>query len=249
MAISKLNRQVLRLSGKGVEDWLSGLITNTIDNTINFAGLLSPQGKILADFFIINSGDTLLIDTSEKFSDNLVKRLKMYRLRAPIIIEATDLNVYALWGGVGEEGHEDPRDPRLGRRLVSSKLLDGPADYDTHRLSLGIADSHWDFESGDLFPANANMDRLNGVDFKKGCFVGQEVVSRMHRKTNIRKRLSGLMLSGPAQKGDALSLGTRTVGEVRHVNDDHAMALVRLDRLEGQDQPITVQGQPITLIP
>jgi len=191
MASASLNRIIFRLSGEGVQDWLSGLITNEINGDATFAALLTPQGKIIADFFIYKEGDALLLDTPSKFAADLHKRLRMYRLRAPIEIEETDLTVKAVWDNDNAEGFMDPRHPTLGNRVIGPASSASGGDYNAHRLSLGVADSEWDFDSAKVFPADANMELMNGVDFKKGCFVGQEVVSRMKRRQSGRPHFSG----------------------------------------------------------
>lgn len=249
MPIANLNRAVIRLSGEGVHDWLSGLITNSIDQDLNFAALLSPQGKIIADFFVFRDDASVLLDTAAKFSDTLQKRLSMYRLRAPIVIEKTDLNVYAAWSGTGDEGYMDPRHPDLGHRIYTEAMTteQSDEDYDLHRLSLGIPDSTYDFESAELFPANTNMDLLSGVDFKKGCFVGQEVVSRMHRKTKIKKRLRGFRFEGPLSE-DTIKLGDRTVGDILHSRAQAGMALLRQDRLPDGDVKLKAGQTDIKLL-
>ena len=155
MPITQLDRTVFRLSGEGVTAWLDGLTTNSLNGPINFAALLTPQGKIIADFFVTHDGKDLLLDTPVKFADSLFKRLRMYRLRAPIDIQQTELNVYAIWGGEGDEGEEDPRLPALGRRLITTDYMDGNGDYNAHRLSLGVVDSMWDFDTITTFPADA----------------------------------------------------------------------------------------------
>ena len=246
MPIAQLNRFVLRLSGEGLHDWVGGLITNSLSGDITFAALLTPQGKIIADFFVVKDGDDLLIDTPNKFKDDLVKRLKMYKLRAPIMISETDLNVFALWGEQGDEGHIDPRHKDLGRRLITKEDLTAEGDYNAHRLSVGVPDSEWDFATQDVFPADANMDLLNGVDFKKGCFVGQEVVSRMKRKTEVRKRMRCFTYEGDIE-GTEIKAGERVVGKVLHTYDGWGMALLRLDRLASSEEP-TMVGDKMTTI-
>ncbi len=251
MPIARLDRTVLRLSGDGVIAWLDRLITNNLTAPMTFAALLTPQGKIIADFFVTQDGDDLLLDTPTKFGDALFKRLKMYRLRAPITIEQTELSVHAIWDGEGEAGHIDPRHPSLGRRLILDHDLateQTDADYDRHRLSLGVVDSHWDFETQTTFPADANMDLINGVDFKKGCFVGQEVVSRMKRMTTVKKRMRSVILSGDATPEDHILGGERVLGELLHIRGNMAMALVRLDRWKASDVEPAVNGARIEIM-
>ena len=241
MPITQLNRSAFRLSGEGVSTWLDGLISNSLNGPMTFAALLTPQGKIIADFFVTKEGDDLLLDTPMKFAEGLFKRLRMYKLRAPI--EITDItethNVYAIWDGEGEEGHADPRHASLGRRLITADYLDASGDYNAHRLSLGVVDSEWDFETLTTFPADANMDLMNGVDFKKGCFVGQEVASRMHRKTDIRKRMQSVRAQATLEVGQ-IFCGERVVGDILYASGHTAMAMLRLDRLaQAKEPPMT----------
>ena len=249
MPAAPLNRSVLRLSGEGVVAWLEGLITNSLTSALTFTALLTPQGKIIADFFVTKDGDDLLIDTPQKFTADLFKRLRMYKLRAPI--EITDItethNVYALWDGTGEVGHEDPRHSSLGQRLITKDFLEASDDYDAHRLSLGVADSALDFDTVTTFPADANMDLMNGVDFKKGCFVGQEVVSRMKRMTTVKKRLRGLVLGDEAKAGDKIMAGERVIGDVLYVHGKMGMGLIRLDRLKAAEVEPTVNGTEVEI--
>jgi len=254
MPICRLNRTILSLKGDDVEGFLGGLITNSLHNDLTFAALLTPQGKIIADFFVHKVGDGLVLETAEKFGKTLALRLKMYKLRAKIDIVdiSADYDVYALWDGEGDVGITDPRAPTLGQRWLAEAGNLSPEhsteDYDLHRLNLGIPDSTWDFGTEQMFPADANMDLLHGVDYKKGCFIGQEVVSRMHRKTEVRKRMRAVKLSGAAEVGDSLKAGGRTVGTLNHVRNGMGMALVRLDRFAKAEDTPTINGEPIVIM-
>ena len=248
MPIARLNRTVFKLSGEGVKDWLTGLITNSLDDGVTFAALLTPQGKIIADFFIYEDEDAFLLDTVTKFADSLNKRLRMYRLRAPIEIIETDLKVFAVWDKDDMTGYPDPRHGSLGHRIVTEESLSGSSDYNAHRLSLGVPDSEWDFESAKVFPADANMDLLNGVNFSKGCFVGQEVVSRMKRMTTVKKRLRSIIFEGEAKAGDRILAGERVIGDVLSVHDKMGMAMIRLDRLRAAEYDLTLNGSPVEVM-
>lgn len=236
-------------------EWVAGLITNDLSDDLNFAALLTPQGKIIADFFIYGrgNGDHVLLDVSEKFHDTLLKRLKMYRLRKPIKITPQPMNVYAAWGEHDSDnwGFQDPRLPALGRRrieLTPFENLTPFGDYNAHRLSLGVPDSHWDFETQKVFPADANMDLLNGVNFSKGCFVGQEVVSRMKRMTTVKKRMRGIIFEGEAKAGDRILSGERVIGDVLSTHSQMAMAMIRLDRLRAAEHALTLNGETVTVM-
>ena len=248
MPSSRLDRTVLKLSGDGVKDWLAGLVTNSIDTNITFAALLTPQGKIIADFFIYKDGDAFLLETATKFADTLHKRLRMYRLRAPIEISETDLNVYAVWDKDDMPGHADPRHGSLGNRVITDTSLTGGDDYNAHRLSLGMPDSQWDFETAKVFPADTNMDLLNGVNFSKGCFVGQEVVSRMKRMTTVKKRMRSVILQGEAKAGDRILAGERVIGDMLSVHGKMGMAMIRLDRLRAAEYDLTLNGSPVAVM-
>ena len=259
MPICRLDRTIFSLKGEDVAGFLNGLITNSLKSDLTFAALLTPQGKIISDFFVHHmADDSFVLETAEKFGKTLTLRLKMYKLRAKIDIKdiSDTYDIYALWNGEGQVGLTDPRHPTLGQRLLSKDNHISPEqisdDYDLHRLCLGIPDSTWDFGTEQMFPADANMDLLNGVDYKKGCFIGQEVVSRMHRKTEVRKRMRAVKLSGAAQKtvmlGDSLKAGGRTVGTLNHVRKNVGIALVRLDRLAAATDAVMVNDHPVEIL-
>ncbi len=253
MPIANLNRTIFKISGDGAAAWLEGLLTNSFHPPLTFAALLTPQGKIIADLFVWQSGG-LYIETPAKFGEALFKPLKMYRLRAPIVIEdvSAEMQVYALWGEDVAHGSVDPRHAKAGRMLCAANKTP-PSDlvsdvaWNMHRLSLNLPDSHWDFGTGETFPANANMDKLAGLDFQKGCYVGQEVVSRMHRKTEVRKRMAAFEVSDNIE-GDKLLLGERVVGEIMHMQGRLGMAMVRFDRLPRGHGPLTLGGSDVFLI-
>jgi len=264
MPICRLDRTIISLKGDDVAGFLNGLITNSLNSDLTFAALLTPQGKIIADFFVHRVSDgNLVLETPEKFGKILALRLKMYKLRAKIDIEdiSNSYNIYALWANKteeceGEVGRTDPRRPKLGQRLLTEAGSLSPEhtreDYDLHRLSLGVPDSTWDFGTEQMFPADTNMDTLNGVDYKKGCFIGQEVVSRMHRKAVVRKRMRAVKLSGSAQKaakaGAKLKAGGRTVGTLSHVRNDVGIALVRLDRLAAATDVVMINDAQVEIL-
>jgi len=254
MPIAKLDRTIISVSGETARGFLDGLITNNLDDEMSFSALLTPQGKIIADFFVHKKSDQeFLIETPAKFGKTLLMRLKMYKLRAQIDLEdvSDKYDIYAFWGGEGDVGSTDPRKAGLGQRLLTDAGTMTPEhtqdDYDAHRLEHGVPDSTWDFETEKAFPHDANMDRLNGVDFKKGCFVGQEVVSRMQRKTEVRKRMGVVALSVNAKAGDELKSGGRTVGSLLYVKADKAMALLRLDRIADATDPILVNEKEVVI--
>ena len=248
--IVELPRTVLSLSpkeGAGLGDvvaWLDGLVTNTVRaDAVVFAALLTPQGKIVADMFVTPDGGRLLLDATPEMGAELKTRLGMYVLRAPVVVEEIDVRVFRVWEGE-DVGHADPRHASAGRRVIGEDLVADAAlqDWDAFRLSLGLPDSQFDFGPAQVFPADADMDELGGVDYKKGCFIGQEVVSRMHRMSTVKKRMRAVVLGGEASAGDLLEAGGRRVGDLLHVNGKMAMALVRLERLAAAETVLSVNG-------
>jgi folate-binding protein YgfZ len=245
-------RGVLRVRGPDAGKFLQGLITNDIGKARGadaiHAGLLSPQGKILFDFFIVPDADGFLIDVAQAKTDELLKRLGFYRLRAQVEIEARpELTVAAAWGGAprpseGAIVYADPRLPELGRRMIVPKtaaIADFgctgalESDYHASRVRLGVPEGGRDYAFGDAFPHEALFDQLNGVDFAKGCYVGQEVVSRMEHRGTARKRI--VPVEGEAKlpaSGTCVEADGAVIGELGSVSGNAALALIRLDRAE-----------------
>jgi folate-binding protein YgfZ len=185
-ATTLTDRAVVRLSGDDVRPFLQGLVSNDVMGSLPvWAGLLTPQGKCLFDFFVWDDGEDLLLDCEAQAADDLVKRLGVYRLRRPIRIER-DPSVAVHCSVDGEDGAHDPRLPELGRRWL------GPADdaasgWLEHRLRLGVAEGR--AELGDILWLECNAIELNGVSFTKGCFVGQENTARMNWRSKVNRRL------------------------------------------------------------
>jgi tRNA-modifying protein YgfZ len=185
-ATTLTDRAVVRLSGEGVRDFLQGIVTNDVTGALPvWSGLLSPQGKCLADFIIWADGDDLLLDCEAEATDDLVKRLSMYRLRLPIRIEP-DRDRAVHWSKDGDEGVPDPRLPDLGRRWVAPP---GEPSFGwlEHRLRLSVCEGV--AELGDILWLECNAAELNGVSFTKGCFVGQENTARMNWRSKVNRRL------------------------------------------------------------
>jgi folate-binding protein YgfZ len=263
------NRAVIALSGVETRDFLQGLITNDMDacgeGRAIYAALLTPQGKILFDFFVVPNGATRwLIDCSASRVGDLIKRLILYRLRAKLDIAARpDLAVAAQWNDGDTMASQtdailypDPRLRELGFRGIGSKTVLGeatrnmaPGDYDAHRLKLGVPDSA-DIPSDQVFALDAGFEELMGVSFKKGCYVGQEVTARMKHRASARKRFLIADIPGEIPFGTPLEAGGRELGTLASGKDGHALALVRLDRLEdaeGKQVPIIAAGQQVIL--
>jgi hypothetical protein len=245
------DRTVMEVAGDDRVSFLQGLVTNDVaglgEGEARFAGLLSPQGKILFDFFIIPHGETLLLDCASAVSADLAKRLAMYRLRAKVAIsDASDrLHAGAAWGDGAEQwakanaivAYPDPRLPALGWRLLfrageSSGFATSTGDYDEMRISLAVPEGGKDYAYGDEFPHEACFDLLHGVNFTKGCYVGQEVVSRMQHRGTARTRVLAATANQPLpQSGSDILADGFAVGRLGSVAGGHGIALARLDRV------------------
>ena len=231
------DRGVISLTGPDAEKLLQGVITNDMDllgaQPAIHAGLLTPQGKILFDFLLQRRDDGFLIDCARAQRDALLKRLAMYKLRAKIEIAPREDRCIAISDSAAPGLFADPRTANLGfRGFVESAPAAESKDYDARRIALGIADSEADIGSGELFPHEANLDQLGAVSFSKGCYVGQEVVSRMEHRGTARTRILPLTLDGPAPaKGTAIRAGAKQIGTMLSSSGDRALGLLRLDRL------------------
>ena len=258
-------RGVLSVRGADAQHFLQNLVTNNVDQlatgSAGYGALLSPQGKVLFDFILYATEDGYLLDTDSALMADLMGRLTLYRLRADVEIadRSSDLEVQAAWGmDTPPDGFVvDPRLPSLGyRRIVANDgqpsdagiELDASA-YADHRVSLGVPEGGDDFVYGDAFPHDANIDQLHGIDFRKGCFVGQEVVSRMQHRGTARRRIVQV-------RGEDLSLGSeiidgeKPIGRIGSSVGRSGLALVRLDRaaqaMTGGRQ-LTAGGRPVEI--
>ncbi|HHN67744.1 MAG TPA: folate-binding protein [Thermopetrobacter sp.] len=251
-------RAVLAVAGAEAADFLQSLVTNDIaalpDDAACWAALLTPQGKILFDFFIHRAApDRFLLDVSAAQRDQLAQRMGMYVLRRDVAITPRDDLAVAAGDVEGAQAvFADPRRPDFGRRAIidaeqAAALPDDAADYHRRRIALGLPDTDADIRSGDIFPHEANMDQLGGVSFTKGCYVGQEVVSRMRHKTTVRKRLVPVSADAPLTSGVDVTAGGRRIGDVRSVAGRRAIALIRLDRAAAGDTLLAGEV-PVTLV-
>jgi tRNA-modifying protein YgfZ len=251
------DRGVVKVAGDGARDFLNGLITT--DTTLlrpglgRFGALLTPQGKITADFLVTEApsghGGGFLIDCPKPLAQGLADKLGFYRLRAKVGIEnlSDSLGVLAVWGGEASLKPDltftDPRNPALGFRillpeelaqkatdLIGAQMVEDSA-YEAYRIALGVPRGGLDFTYGDAFPHETNMDRLHGVDFDKGCYVGQEVVSRMQHRGTARTRTVRVLLEDAPEPGTAVLAGDKSVGTMGSAADHHGLALIRVDRV------------------
>jgi tRNA-modifying protein YgfZ len=264
----------VRVAGEDAEKLLQGVITNDMDLLASqpaiHAALLTPQGKILFEFFVTKDGEGgYLLETGRDQAAGLAKRLGMYKLRAKVAIEDVSdaYRVLALWGAAPHSPAEtarsvsfpDPRLPSLGLRILAeaafandvasaSNGMDATAEeYHAHRIALGVPEAGTDYALGDTFPHEADMDQLGGASFSKGCFVGQEVVSRMQHRAQVRKRVVPVEAvgSGELRAGAEITTGAAVIGKVGTVAGRRALAMLRLDRAaeaKAKGEPLMADG-------
>ena len=212
---------------------------------LRFGALLSPPGRLLFDLFLLGEEDSVLLDVASDRRDALIQRLGLYRLRAQVTITPAAGTVQVLWPASADTpGTPDPRLAPLGHRHYGTPLpptAEAP-DWHDHRLSLGVPDPARDGGQDTTYPIEANFDLLNGIDFSKGCFIGQETTSRMKRRGAIRNRMLPLDIDGPLPPfGTEVLNGERRAGQTLSGQGGRVMALLRLDRLDGD---LTVEGKP-----
>jgi tRNA-modifying protein YgfZ len=251
------DRGVVKVEGRDARKFLNGLVTADIAKVTPavpcFAALLTPQGKIIVDFIVVGNEppdeDCFFLDCPRSLSPTLVERLGFYKLRAKVGIEnqSETLGVLAIWDGAAPTyfgvNYPDPRLPELGLRCIAppypadaaaafgAELVDAAA-YEAFRIALGVPCGGLDFVYGDAFPHEADMDQLHGVDFQKGCFVGQEVVSRMEHRGSARTRVVPVTFAGAAPSaGIAVTADGKPVGTMGAAAAGRALAMLRLDRV------------------
>jgi folate-binding protein YgfZ len=270
------DRGVVKVAGADARRLLNGLVTADVDKitsaTPSFAALLTPQGKIIADFILVDAGagDGLFLDCPRALVTALVEKLNFYKLRAKVTIEdlSKTLAIMALWNGAAMSGNDrtypDPRLPALGVRVIlapdavaqaaaelGAELVDASA-YEAHRIALGVPHGGVDFSYGDAFPHEADMDQLAGVDFAKGCFVGQEVVSRIEHRGSARTRVVPVAYDGAAPAaGVPVMAGEKTIGTMGSAAQGRGIAMLRLDRAAdalAAQTPLVAGGVAIRLV-
>jgi folate-binding protein YgfZ len=244
VATELASRGIVRVAGEEARAFLDRLITCDMDRVdadgARLGALLSPQGKILADFIVVRTGDAdFLLDCPAACIGDIIRRLTLYKLRAKLTI--SDLSathvVHAGWdGSVPEDAVRDPRLAELGWRWIRPRETGatGPEEerpYHAHRIRLGVPEAGLDFALGDAFPHEALMDQLGGVDFDKGCYVGQEVVSRMQHRGTARTRIVSVVYDGEAPgSGAEVTSGERVLGQTGSASGDRGLAMIRIDR-------------------
>ncbi len=231
------NRQVLQITGADRQDFLQGLVTNDVaklDDGLVYAALLSPQGKYLADFFLVPAQDAILLDVSDTLAPALLKRLTMYRLRADVEIAPVDMVVSRGLGPTPNGAFTDPRSPALGWRAYGMESVEPSLDWNAIRVAHMIPEAGSELTPDDSYILEMNFEQLNGVDFKKGCYVGQEVTARMKHKTELRKGLARVTISGEAAPGTPITADGKPVGTLHTVAGNKGLAYLRFDRAKAQ---------------
>ena len=248
MPVARLDsRALIAVTGPDARPFLHNLLTQSVedmaDNEVRFGALLTPQGRLLFDLFLHAQPDGVLVECAAERRTAMIQRLSMYRLRAVVGIQADERPVFAAWGDASI-GSPDPRLPGLGRRGVGEVTADAPeAAWLAHQLVAGVPNPSTDTRLDADYPIEANWDLLSGIDFRKGCFIGQETTSRMKRRGTIKTRLAPLVFEGPSpEPGAEVLKGELRAGEIRSGVEGRAMALLRLDRIDGD---LTVEGRPV----
>lgn len=272
------DRGVVKVSGEDAHKFLDGLVTTNVElvrpGLGRFGALLTPQGKIIADFLVTQApeshGGGLVIDVPLALAQAFATKLGFYKLRAKVTVEniSSQIGVLAVWDGAPtvkpDLAFEDPRDPQLGWRLfvpddlveetaaaIGAEVSDGET-YEAHRIACGAPRGGIDFIYGDAFPHETNMDRLRGVDFDKGCYVGQEVVSRMQHRGTARKRTVRVRLEGSAPEvGLPVTAGDKPVGTMGSSANGLGLALLRTDRVSDAIEAglaLSAGGLPLSLV-
>lgn len=258
------DRAAIAVAGVDARTFLQGIVTNDVDRVAPgraiYAALLTPQGRYLFDFFIVELGGVLHLDCEATRRDELIKRLSMYKLRAKVTLTPAELGIFAAFGGgaaaalglpvepgrarafAGGIAYVDPRHAEAGVRVVAPADVAGAAleatglrradfaAYDSMRMTLGLPDSGRDMVAEKALLLEFGFEALNGVDFEKGCYVGQEVTTRMKRRDLVKKRLLPVTIEGtPPAPGTKILRGEVEAGELRSSKDGVGMAMLRLD--------------------
>ncbi len=271
-------RGVVKVAGEDAGRFLNGLVTNDTakitPGQARYAALLTPQGKIVVDFIVAEAapedGGGFFLDCPRALARALVEKLNFYKLRAKVAVEdlSDALGVMALWNGGAESDYglcyADPRLPALGMRIllppqlaaeaaaeIGAKLVE-PEAYDAHRIALGVPRGGMDFSYGDTFPHEADMDQFAGVDFDKGCYVGQEVVSRVEHRSAARNRVVPVAFDGfGPMPGLPVMAGDKPIGMAGSSANGRGLALLRLDRAAdalAAGTPLTAGGIALRVV-
>lgn len=238
------DRTLIHLTGPDAPEFLQGLVTNDVTKTAHglvYAALLTPQGKYIADFFIAAQDDALLIDVATSHAPTLAQRMTMYRLRADVQIDESSLVVSRGTGPAPAGAMADPRHAALGWRMYKDVNHSDATDWDALRVAHIIPETGIEL-TPDTYILEAGFERLNGVDFRKGCYVGQEIAARMKHKTELKKGLAQVAITGTAPVGTDITADGKAAGILYTQSGGHALAHLRFDRAAGD-----MEAGPATL--
>ena len=233
-----MTRAIYEITGSDAEHFLQGLVTNDVSKLGEgpvYTALLTPQGKYIADFILVRRGETILLDVDGSLAEDLVKRLRMYKLRSDGTIEESPLKVFRGTGPAPEGALADPRHPELGWRLYGDEDGDDGTDFDAIRVAYCIPETGVEL-TPDTFILEAGFGRLNGVDFRKGCYVGQEVTARMKHKTELNKGLVPVKVEGAAPVGAGITADGKPAGTLYTQAGGRGIAYLRFNRAKGAMQ-------------
>ncbi len=229
-------RQIIAVTGSDRESFLQNLVTNDVGRVkdgLVWTALLTPQGKYLADFFLVPEGDAILIDVAAPLATSLLQRLSMYKLRADVTLTPRDTGVACGTGPVPDGAFADPRHPALGWRAYDGR----PGEVDTPdalRIEHLVPASGIELVPNDSYPLEMNFEALHGVDFRKGCYVGQEVTARMKHKTELKKGLTRVRVEGAAEPGtEIVTEEGKPAGILHTQSGGTGLAYLRFDRAHG----------------
>jgi len=244
--VEKMQRKVFRFSGPDSRKFLQNLITNDVnrlDQGAVYSALLTPQGKFIADFFLIPDDDDILLDVDADAAITLIPRLNMYKLRADVEISETDLIVSRGLENAPDGSVADPRNSNLGWRYYDTIDHNANAvDWDALRVEHKVPELGRELDT-DSYILEMNYEALNGVDFRKGCYVGQEVTARMKHKTELRKGLVRLVSKENISADADVMANNKVVGRTHTSVGKRALAYLRFDRADGD---LTVNDIPVT---
>ena len=239
------HRTIISVTGADAEPFLNNIVTvstlGLAEDVFHYGALLTPQGKIIADLLVTRHGEDILLDCAASAAPSLIKRLTLMKLRAAVVIcERPELGVSVFAGAT------DPRSPQAPLRAIGPRgETTEIAAYHAARIAAGVAEQDFDFAAEEVFPADINMDLVGGVDFKKGCFVGQEVVSRMKRRATARRRTLKVALAPGAKPAPVLADGFE-IGVLSSISGGGGLARVRIDRLaqaQAKGEAISADGR------
>jgi tRNA-modifying protein YgfZ len=246
------DRALIVIRGETALSFLHNILTCTTldlaEGSATYGALLSPQGKILHDLFVINQRQSVAIDCAADQAGALIQKLVLYRLRAKLMFEVDNTREVGVHMIRPESvfSYVDPRNPSMGWRSISDagSFINavGITRYDKHRINLGLADSVQDISSDRLFPHEANFDQFEAVDFKKGCYIGQEVVSRMQHRGTARNRMLPIQCDKHVAPGTFIEADGVRIGHVSSASGQSALALLRIDRLAESKAPLYAEG-------